>query len=110
MPAHSVTPQQVLEELRNLEPSRWFEVLDFISFLKERGSREHAEPGPRELTARTLSQSEIVGMWENREDIGNSLDFARRLRHQAEHRWRSSDNTKHYAVVANLQTIQPYVR
>jgi hypothetical protein len=88
MATKSVSQQQVLEELQNLEPNRWFEILDFIGFLKERASRERAELGPRELTARALLQSEVVGLWADREDIGDSLDFARRLRQEAERRRR----------------------
>jgi len=88
-----VTQQQVLEELQDLEPNRWFEVLDFIGFLKERPSREQTESSPQPLTARTLLQSEVVGLWADREDIGNSLDFARQLRQEAERRRRSSDDS-----------------
>ena len=86
--SQSVTQQQVLEELQNLERERWFEVLDFIGFLKERASREHGQPSIRELTARALLQSEVVGMWADRDDIGDSMEFARRLRRDAEHRER----------------------
>ena len=86
MSTGSVTQQQVLEELQDLEPNRWFEVLDFIGFLKDRASRERAESGPQPLTARALLQSEVVGLWADREDIGDSVDFARRLRLEAERR------------------------
>ena len=92
MVPESISPQQVLEELQNLEPDRWFEVLDFIGFLKERASRERVQPGPRELTARVLLQSEVVGLWADREDLGSSLDFARRLRLEAERRRRLHDD------------------
>lgn len=90
--AERVTQQQVLEELQSLEPSRWSEVLDFIGYLKEKAIREQAESGPQELTARVLLQSEVVGLWADRTDIGDNLDFARRLRHQAELRRRESDD------------------
>lgn len=92
MSTDGVTQQQLLDELQDLEPSRWFEVLDFIGYLKERASRVQAEPGPQELTARALLQSEVVGLWADREDIGDSLDFARQLRHQAERRGRLSND------------------
>jgi hypothetical protein len=93
MTTERVTQEQVLEELQDLEPGRWFEVVDFIGYLKQRASRERAELGPRELTARDLLQSEVVGLWADREDINDSLTFARQLRQQAEHRQRSSDDT-----------------
>lgn len=92
MTTERVTREQVLEELQDLEPGRWFEVVDFIGYLKQRASRERAELGPRELTARDLLQSEIVGLWADREDISDSLTFARQLRQQAEHRQGRSDD------------------
>jgi hypothetical protein len=82
----SVTEKQVLEELSDLEPSRWPEVLDFIGYLKERDSRARAESDTRELIARDLLESRVVGLWADRDDISNSLEYARRLRREAEHR------------------------
>jgi hypothetical protein len=88
MPAENVTEKQVLEELSDLEPSRWPEVLDFIGYLKERASRRQGRSGVYELTARDLLESRIVGLWADRDDIGNSLEYARQLRSKAEHRRR----------------------
>ena len=79
MTAERVTQEQVLEELQDLEPGRWFEVVDFIGYLKAQTNRERAGLGSRELTARDLLQSEVVGLWADREDISDSLTFARRL-------------------------------
>jgi len=86
MSVESVTEKQVLEQLSDLEPSRWPEVLDFIGYLKEQDSRARAKSGTRELMARDLLESRIVGLWADRDDIGNSLEYARRLRREAEHR------------------------
>ena len=86
MSVESVTEKQVLKELLDLEPSRWPEVLDFIGYLRERDSRARAKSGTRELMARDLLESRIVGLWADRDDIGNSLEYARRLRREAEHR------------------------
>lgn len=88
-----VTPRHILEELGDLEPERWSEVLDFIGYLKHRAAPERAQAGPRDLTARELLQSDLVGMWADREDIEDSLSFARQLRQQAQHRQRGSDDT-----------------
>ena len=93
MTTGTVSEKQVLEELRSLEPGRWLEVLDFIGYLKHRANLERAQSPPRELTARALLQSELVGLWADRDDIGDSLAFARRLRQQAEHRRRTTDDT-----------------
>ena len=40
------------------------------------------------LTARQLLHSELVRLWEDRNDIGDSSDYARQLREQAQHRGR----------------------
>ena len=57
--------------------------MDFIGYLKTVTDR--AQP-PRELTARDLLQSDLVRMWADRDDIGDSLTFARHLRQQSGHR------------------------
>jgi hypothetical protein len=36
------------------------------------------------MTARELARSELVGLWEHRTDIGDSSEFARRLREKAQ--------------------------
>jgi hypothetical protein len=82
----SITEERVLEELQDLDPERWFEVLDFIGYLKERGSRHKARARTRELTARDLLESKIIGLWADRDDIEDSVEYARRLRRQAERR------------------------
>ncbi len=61
-----------------------------------------AKPNRARLTARHLLESGMIGLWEGREDLGDSLAFARQLREQAQH--------QHYAVTPNLQTQQPYRR
>ena len=83
-----VTEEQVLEQLLGLEPSSWPEVLDFIGDLKEREKQDRAGNVTRELTARVLAGSSIVGLWADRKELGDSLEYARRLRHKAEHRQR----------------------
>ncbi len=40
------------------------------------------------LTARQLLHSELVGLWEDRNDIEDSVAYARQLREQAQHRQR----------------------
>jgi hypothetical protein len=86
----AVTEKEVLAELKGLEPSRWPEVLDFIGYLKERAAAsKKLRPHSRELTASELLDSELVGLWADREDIGDSAAFARKLRYCAEHRGES---------------------
>jgi hypothetical protein len=92
MTAERVTKRQIVEELRDLEPGRWLEVLDFIGYLKHLATSEHERARPRKMTARDLLQSDLTGMWADREDIGDSLTFARQLRQQAEYRWRATND------------------
>ncbi|MBI5305542.1 MAG: hypothetical protein HY868_25660 [Chloroflexi bacterium] len=47
-------------------------------------------PAPSErppLTVRALLESGLIGMWKDRDDIGDSAEFARKLREQAQRRW-----------------------
>jgi hypothetical protein len=46
-----------------------------------------SSPKKKQLTARALLESGIVGMWKDRTDIGDTLDFARKLRERADTRW-----------------------
>lgn len=43
--------------------------------------------GPR-LTAQQLLASDLLGMWQDRTDIGDSITYARELREQAQRRER----------------------
>ena len=85
------TERQVLERLRGLEPDKWAEVLDFIDYLRQRPTARRAQAHTKQLTARDLLQSSIVGLWSNRRDIGDSAAFARQLRKQAERRGNGDD-------------------
>jgi hypothetical protein len=90
MSTREVTQDQILQELHGLEPERWPEVLDFIGYL--RSTVERTALHQRELTARELLQSGLVGLWADREDIDDSLSFARQLRRRAERRQESADD------------------
>ena len=91
MSTREVTQDQILEELRGLEPRRWPEVLDFIGYL--RSIAERAESHQQQLTARDLLHSGLVGIWADRDDIDDSVAFARRLRREAEHRQANQDDS-----------------
>jgi hypothetical protein len=89
MSTKEVTQDQILGALHELEPERWSEVLTFIGYLR---SISQSQIPRRQLTARDLLQSGLVGIWADREDIEDSLEFARGLRRQAEHRGVTSDD------------------
>jgi hypothetical protein len=86
MPAH-VNEQLIIDALHDVPPERWADVLLFIESLKE------AEAEPRPIaTGADLAGSDLFGIWADRDDIGDSQAFARRLREQAsqrDHRGRS---------------------
>lgn len=82
-----VTERDIFEKLRLLDQGKWSEVLDFIGYLAQRSSQDKESTVPRRtLTAQELLQSDLVGMWADRQDIDDSLKFARNLRHLAEQR------------------------
>lgn len=76
-----VRKKQILQALDNLNESRWEEVLDFIGYLQTK-----SPPAEPSASTSDLLQSELIGIWEDRTDIEDSLTFARNLRRQAEQR------------------------
>ncbi|HEV8716966.1 MAG TPA: hypothetical protein VGX03_29620 [Candidatus Binatia bacterium] len=45
-------------------------------------------PQPHRFTAKQLLKSEVVGLWQDREDIADSAAYARQLREEAQRRQR----------------------
>jgi hypothetical protein len=63
-------------------PCRKGQSIEMIVLLSD------TEPSSRPyLTAKKLRQSDLVGLWKDRDDIDDSSDYARQLREQAQ-RWR----------------------
>lgn len=85
MPA--VQEQAILEALRQVPGDRWEEVLRYLKSLQ-------AEPEPIR-TGADLARSDLVGLWSSRTDLGDSQEFARGLRRQAELRGGSGDAARH---------------
>jgi hypothetical protein len=75
---------QMLTALRALQQEQWPEVLDYIGYLRYRSVA--APTATKQLTAIDLAQSDVVGIWADRKDIEDSLEYARQLRRDAEHR------------------------
>jgi hypothetical protein len=88
-----VTEKEILEELQGLDPTRWSEVQDFIAYLKYRSAQRPAQEHARPMTGRTLHQLGLLGLWADREDIGDSSTFARKLRSEAERRKRTGNDS-----------------
>jgi hypothetical protein len=49
--------------------------------------RESSTKKRTPLTGKRLLESGLVGIWEDRTDIGDSAEFARKLREKAQRRW-----------------------
>ena len=64
---------------------RWDEVLHYMETLED-------EVSPIR-TAAELAKSELIGLWADRDDIGDSREFARRLGREAENRQGPTDAT-----------------
>ena len=78
-PEHStITEQQIVQALHSLPSDRWQEVLSFIEVLNLNSQSV--------MTARDLLDSNLIGLWENRTDISDSLSYARSLREQVQNR------------------------
>jgi hypothetical protein len=82
-----VTEQTILDALHHLSQDRWGVVLTFIESLLP-ANEPAQETESRPLTASDLLESGLVGMWAGRSDIGDSQEFARRLRERAQTRSR----------------------
>ncbi|HLF26038.1 MAG TPA: hypothetical protein VJG32_06860 [Anaerolineae bacterium] len=52
-----------------------------------------APASQRVMTAASLLESGLVGLWEDRADIGDSVAFARQIRRQVERREESEDDS-----------------
>jgi hypothetical protein len=83
----SVNERMILDALHQLSQDRWGDVLAYIESLRP-VDEPALETEKRPLTASDLVTSGLVGLWSDRSDIGDSREFARRLREQAQTRSR----------------------
>jgi hypothetical protein len=81
-----VGEQEILDALHRVPRERWGDVLRFLDSLKAAEAVE--PPSRRVLTGKDLAESDLIGIWADRTDIGDSREFARRLREQAQRRGR----------------------
>ena len=83
----------ILDELNQVPKERWGEVLTFIHSL-HLGGKSSAADRPI-VSGADLVGSDLIGLWADRTDIVDSREFARQLRHQAEHRQGMIDAAGH---------------
>jgi len=82
----TIDEKTILTELHQVPKDRWGEVRTFIRSLQT--GRAAAQPV---LSGADLIDSELIGIWADRTDIADSQEFARQLRHRAEHRRGKTD-------------------
>jgi hypothetical protein len=95
----AVTVSQIHERVRLLPKYKLAVVFDFVSYLADRPrglqTRQTLVPHQEDtdvnvlasrprLTAKELLESELIGLWKDREDIEDSVLYARHLRSQAQ--------------------------
>jgi hypothetical protein len=84
MSSTTVSEQEILEALHRVPTQRWSAVLNYLGTLQTGGHGGSATGSV--YSAAELAQSELMGIWADRTDIGDSQAFARQLREMAEHR------------------------
>lgn len=81
-----INEQIILEELRQVPQDRWADVQAYLRALRSEGPSSTGEK--RLLTAADLLHSGLVGLWADRTNLGDTREFARGLREQAQTRER----------------------
>lgn len=75
-----------IPQMYRQQVSKQVRVIVYSEELPEADSAVVASFEKRPLTASDLLHSGLVGIWADREEISDSLEFARQLRQTAEHR------------------------
>lgn len=57
--------------------------VEVVLLFSEPDTKDAERPARARLTARELLNSGLIGLWKERDDIGDSVDYARQLRGQA---------------------------
>ncbi|OQW88574.1 MAG: hypothetical protein BWK78_08230 [Thiotrichaceae bacterium IS1] len=78
---------QIYQYLPQLSEAESLDVLQFLKFLESR-KKSLPPPSPVKhfMTAQDLLASDLVGLWADRDDLKDSLSYARQLREQAQQR------------------------
>jgi hypothetical protein len=80
----NVSKQAIVDALNEVPRERWSQVLSFIESL--RANDEAGLAQKRRMTGADLVNSDLIGLWAHRADIGDSREFARQLREKAQTR------------------------
>ena len=80
----NINEQAILAAIHRVPRERWGEVLQFLDSLQATGPTD--PQSCRVLTGKDLAESDPIGIWADRTDIGHSREYAHRLRAQARQR------------------------
>jgi Protein of unknown function (DUF2281) len=72
-----MTNEEIISEFSSLPSEARREVVDFISFLRLRYSKNN-----KTKTVAKFSDEKFIGMWKDCEDVQDSTDFVRELRNK----------------------------
>lgn len=93
MTRKTVDEKFILQELSQVPQERWGEV---VLFLRSLQAGRQPPPSERPIhSGAELAGSDLIGIWADRKDIVDSREFARELRHRAEHRRGTTDVAGH---------------
>lgn len=74
------TPR-ILQDIQNLPPEAQQQVSDFVAFLKARYSAGITNPN-RKSRRVSLTKEPFIGMWKNRADMRDSVNWVRQVRRE----------------------------
>jgi hypothetical protein len=85
MPLAAVTSEQILDALQRVPAERWGKVLQVIEDLETSHATAKSLKAPF-VKGIDLRNSDLIGIWADRNDLGPDREFADKLRRQAEQR------------------------
>jgi hypothetical protein len=71
-----MTHEEILRDIASLPPEGQRQVIDFIAFVHQRYGRSQSN----EQTISDLRAESFVGIWQDRDDLVNSVDWVRQVR------------------------------
>ena len=84
-----ITIKTIVHELEQMPEELLVEIFEFIRSTKNKNlqlSNNTLLQQKKVLTASELLHSNLIGLWENRDDITDNLEYARQLREKAQRR------------------------
>ena len=86
--------EAVFKKVSALPPEQQDMIADQLLAELEDENAPHNIAPENSITGKELAESGLFGIWKDRTDIGDSLEFARKLRKQAETRHHEIDDPK----------------